>query len=293
MGLIKNIIKDYLVPPGYLKLIRKKEAVNMEAKFDNKLFEENLKFKNLHQGERCFILASGPSIRTQDLKKLQNELCIAVSHFHLHDDIRIIRPQYHVLAPQHAPFNFNDSSKYFIDFKEQYKDINPHIFLGLTNYAYNYFELLKHKPNLVVPHLHYLNYAALLSIDENNYLNDEIWDITKDLFGQRTVIYGAIQLAVYMGVKQIYLLGADHDYLNDTKRTTNHHFYKEEKGISDKEHLSDFSSEKWFYEYYMRWKQYRLMNEYCVSKGVQIFNATNGGMLDVFERVSYESLWQH
>jgi len=58
MGLIKNIIKDYLVPPGYLKLIRKKEAVNMEAKFDNKLFEDNLKFKNLHQGERCFILAS-------------------------------------------------------------------------------------------------------------------------------------------------------------------------------------------------------------------------------------------
>jgi uncharacterized iron-regulated protein len=34
----------------------------------------------------------------------------------------------------------------------------------------------------------------------------------------------------------------------------------------------------------MRWKDYRLMNEYAASKGVKIINATNGGLLDVFER---------
>ena len=78
----------------------------------------------------------------------------------------------------------------------------------------------------------------------------------------------------------------------DIKRITNHHFYEESQGISDVEHLRQFTSEKWFEEYYFRWKQYRLMKEYLNHKGVFIYNATRGGMLDVFPRVVYEDLFR-
>jgi hypothetical protein len=288
---IKELIKS-LIPPLVLIIKNKtfpaKVVVSTASKPLESGFEElcknNEKFRNKHFGERVFILASGPSIKTQNLKPLENETCIAVSHFHLHEDIHTINPRYHVLAPQHPPFNFNDSSKYFRDFIKAYPDNQTSIFLGINHYKYNYLQLLKEHPELKRPIFYYLDYSAGMQLDEQNHLLDDSWDITKSPFAMRTVIYGAIQLAIFMGFKQIILLGCDHDYLNDINRTTNHHFYQEEKGISDKSHLEQFTREKWFFEYYMRWKDYRLMNEYAASKGVKIINATNGGLLDVFER---------
>lgn len=280
-----------LIPPIALRI--KRYVFNKPQEFKSHfktLTQNNIDFKNIHNGKRVFILASGPSIKTQDLKQLQYETCIAVSHFHLHDDIKIIKPKYHILAPQHTPFNFNDSSKYFVDFKKSYSTNDTHIFLGLNNYEYNYIELLKTYPELEMQNLHYLDYSQSLNLDEANFNDDSIWDITKSLFGMRTVIYGAIQVAYYMGFKEIYLLGCDHDYLNDISRTSNHHFYKEEKGISDKNHLEQFTREKWFFEYYMRWKQYRLINMYLNSHGVKLYNATKGGMLDVFEKIEFTDI---
>ena len=119
---IKSIIKEF-IPPIILKAKRK--IFNITDSYKPKyahLVKDNIKFKNIHKGKRVFILASGPSIKTQNLKPLENEYCIAVSHFHLHEDIQIIKPQYHVLAPQHPPFTFDDSSKYFLDFKKAYNN---------------------------------------------------------------------------------------------------------------------------------------------------------------------------
>jgi len=196
-----------------------------------------------------------------------------------------------VLAPQHPPFNFYDSSKYFDDFSIAYKNIDVDYFLGVNYYEYSYINLLKEKQQYNHSRIHYLNYEKPIVLDENNYMNDNVWDISKNnIFSMRTVVYGAIQVAIYMGFSRIYLLGCDHDYLNDISRTSNHHFYKEEKGISDIQHLSEFTRERWFLEYYMRWKQYRLMKEYAETKNIEIINATAGGMLDVFKRVKLENI---
>jgi hypothetical protein len=93
-----------------------------------------------------------------------------------------------------------------------------------------------------------------------------------------------------MGCAEIILLGCDHDYLSDLSRANNH-FYKESDGnAADKDHLKEFTTERWFLEYHERWRDYRLMNSYCSLKGVKILNATDGGMLDVFPRVSLESV---
>lgn len=252
--------------------------------------KKNVKFRQRHAGERVFILASGPSIGTQDLSSLKNELCIAVSHFHLHDEIQIIKPQYHILAPQHAPFTSEDIVRLFRDFKASYKAERTQIFLGLNSYKYNYLNVLAQFPEYNDREYQYIDYSRTIHLTEDNVGLDETWDICGHPFSMRTVIYGAIQLAVYMGCREIVLLGCDHDYLYDLKRVTNHHFYAEEKGISDKEHLSQFNSEKWFYEYYMRWMQYRLMRDHLATRGIAIINSTNGGMLDVFERVPFEKM---
>lgn len=254
--------------------------------------KKNSIFKNKHQGERCFILATGPSVNKQDLSILKGELCFAVSHFFLHKDIKIIAPKYHILAPYHYPFDFQTLEKVFSGFNSHYsKDVT--YFFGYRPYDYSIYDFLQTKPQYKRENSYYINYSNSQALDRNNYLNSEVWNICYSPFEIRTVIYSAIQTAIYMGCKEIYLIGCDHDYLNDTTRVTNHHFYKEEDGVSDAEHLKSFSTEKWFEEYYFRWKQYRLMKEFANLNNIKIFNATQGGMLDVFPRVKLSTLFKN
>ncbi|GJD21806.1 hypothetical protein RIVM261_067620 [Rivularia sp. IAM M-261] len=296
----KQLLKSiayWTLPPGiqnnlpgiYRRTIKKLTNINLAEV--EMLAKKNSLLKNKHHGERCFILATGPSIKEQDLSLLKGEICIGVSHFFLHKDIKIIRPQYHVLAPYHYPFNFDTLTKVFDGLNEHYsEDVN--YFFGHTHYEYSIFNFLKENPQVRKKNTYFINYCYSQVLNEHNYKNNNIWNICNSPFAIRTVIYIAIQIALYMGCKQIYLLGCDHDYLNDTNRVTNHHFYKEEDGISDAEHLSYFTTERWFEEYYLRWHQYRLMREYAELKGCQIFNATKGGMLDVFRRVDLSKLLQ-
>lgn len=296
---LKSILKSvsyWTLPPGIensLRSIYSNQFVSRnfdkEKYIVKKLSERNSKFKNVHDGERCFILATGPSIKTQDLRCLQDELCIAVSQFFFHEDIKIISPKYHVLAPSHHPFDFNDLKKIFDGFVESYGE-SVTSFLGYIPYIYSNYQFLENHPQYKSNNQYFINYSKSQPLGEMNQYDDKSWDISKNPFGVRTVIYSAIQIAIYMGCKEIYLIGCDHDYLNDTSRVTNHHFYKEEKGISDAEHLNSFTTERWFKEYYFRWKQYRLMKEYSQSIGCQIFNATEGGMLDVFPMVKIAEL---
>jgi hypothetical protein len=292
---IKDFLYNYIVPPGIVRLSHKltktkKETQKTISNIDD-LFAKNKKFKNMHQGERCFILATGPSIKSQNLTILEKELTISVGSFFLHDEINKIKPSYHVLAPCHPPFDFNTLNKIFLGFKNSFKQTKePHVFMGINNYEFSYKEFLAKNEELNPKSNSFVNFEGSKELNENNYNEDEIWDLSKTPFSLRTVIYLGIQLAVYMGCREIYLLGCDHDYISDTSRTTNHHFYADDKSYSDKEHLDSFSTENWFLEYYMRWKHYRLMKEYCIKKGIKIYNSTDGGLLDVFKRKSLEKI---
>jgi hypothetical protein len=127
-------------------------------------------------------------------------------------------------------------------------------------------------------------------LTEQNYNSVDIWDLEKKPFGIRTVIFQAVQLAYHLGFNEIILLGCDHDYLLDLTKIESQHFYPEKEGFSDKETFN-LNLEQWFYTYYILWKEYRFIRTYMNEQNVQIFNATNGGMLDVFPRVKFESLF--
>jgi len=241
---------------------------------------------------RCFILASGPSILRQDLTLLKGEDVIAVSHVHRHSDISIIKPKYHVLAPFHSPFKFEDAKKYFDDFRRAYSPDAVEIFLGNAPYEYSFERFLETTDLYNEFKFKKIDYSNSSQLDESNYNDLSVWDLDARPFECRTVIYSAIQIAWKFGYKEVYLLGCDHDYILNLERVGNHRFYSDSAGISDKEHLAGFDLEKWFYEYYMRWKQYRLMKTFLNGHGVSIYNATEGGMLDIFPRVKYENLFE-
>ncbi len=290
MRLLKRIfiaVVYWFLPPGVENVLKNGVDIILSTgrgkERPSLSLRTNVLLRDKHKGERCFILATGPSIKDQDLSGLEGELCIAVSHFFLHKSIDKISPRYHVLAPYHPPFTFEELKKVFSGFEQSYSDEVTYVF-GHRPYEFSIYNFLQKYPEYAKEKSYFIDYSKSNPLVEDNYMLPSTWDLEKSPFEIRTVIYSAIQLATYMGCKEICLLGCDHDYLYDTKRVTNHHFYPEKEGVSDMEHLSSFSTERWFEEYYFRWKQYRLMGEYLRSIGCEIYNSTEGGMLDVFPR---------
>ena len=91
-----------------------------------------------------------------------------------------------------------------------------------------------------------------------------------------TITYSLIQLAVYMGFKEIYLLGVDCNY------STNQSNHFKDYGIVDP---GVSTASKKMISAYKEAKKYADRNE------VKIYNATRGGMLEVFERVNLDTLF--
>jgi hypothetical protein len=288
--MFRNILSKsakWVVPYSVVELLRRQartRRINRLIEFRSTHLD---RFRNKHLGERCFILATGPSIKSQDLSKLEGQLSIAVSFFYLHDQIHQIRPQYHLFAPNHDPFGFDLPEKYLSGVGKTYNWPSD-IFYGDTNYSYSISQYLAR--NKIGNEVNIIKYSNSEFLNEKNFRDNTVWDLAIRPFAMRTVIYGAIQLAVLMGVKEIVLLGCDHDYLSEVGRISNH-FYEENRGNEkDAEHLKKFDTERWFFEYYSRWRDYRLIKTYLEDQSIKILNATNGGMLDVFPRCSLESL---
>lgn len=115
----------------------------------------------------------------------------------------------------------------------------------------------------------------------------------------QNVISPSIMLAIYLGCTSIYLIGCDHSwwswdedmYEEEIKKHT--HFYKksnEERKINISSwNMYDFktlqqSIARQVYEY-------KSLKTYADKKGVKIYNATEGGNLEIFPRVKFHSLF--
>jgi hypothetical protein len=90
-----------------------------------------------------------------------------------------------------------------------------------------------------------------------------------------TITCSLIQIAVYMGFKEIYLLGCDGIYLKGQKN----HFV--ESGFVDKNAYTSFERAM---------VGYSEAKKYTESHDVKIYNSTRGGALEVFPRISLDEL---
>ncbi|MCI9535686.1 MAG: DUF115 domain-containing protein [Lachnospiraceae bacterium] len=220
------------------------------------------KFYNLHDGKRCFIVATGPSIRASDLDilKNKNEICISMNSIHHVFSQTDWRPDYYVIS----------------DFRvfDEYQDILnalPKEDKFLSDNSESFWKI-PHKNNVFRYHLHY------------EYCFDRLPKFSDD-FSMRnytgtTVTYTCMQLAAYMGFKEIYLLGVDFTYGGQEKNIEYNYFYKtddsEDKCRGFVKHVT---------------LAYKAAKQYADSHGIYIYNATRGGKLEIFPRADFDSLF--
>jgi hypothetical protein len=118
-------------------------------------------------------------------------------------------------------------------------------------------------------------------------------DLTRAVPAVCSVPVMCLMIALYMGFKNIYLLGVEHDSFRTRKYT---YFYeptvlagKTGSVTPDGTVTDDVCDE--LYTYYRLFNQYRAINRIARFRGVGVYNATAGGALEEFERVSFESLF--
>jgi hypothetical protein len=116
-------------------------------------------------------------------------------------------------------------------------------------------------------------------------------DVSSGLFWGSTVIYTMIQWAIYLGSKEIYLLGVDFsfDVPTDQKGKQEivsegevNHFHKDYRQVGEKWNKPNLDIQK---------ESFLTAKAYVDAHGIKIVNVTEGSKLDVFEKVDFLTLF--
>ncbi|OHA26503.1 MAG: hypothetical protein A3C06_02915 [Candidatus Taylorbacteria bacterium RIFCSPHIGHO2_02_FULL_46_13] len=238
----------------------------------------NAELKNKFLGKRCFILACGPSIKTQDLKKLEGEFCISVSNFFVHPDFKIIKPEYHVFSESHAPIT-KEQMKAWLEDAERHLPEGQKVMMSVHDRSLSQeFKLLK-KQRI---------YFYVFS--QSQISAESPIEYTKQIPLIQTVAHQAIYLALYSGAKEIYLVGCDHDWI--LHYGENRHFYAENESELTRTGLNQWGTDLGteFESYVRLWNIYKEIKRYATVREVLVMNATRGGLLDVFPRKNLDEV---
>ena len=140
------------------------------------------KFKDIHKGQRGWIVCTGPGLNLIDCSKFDNEILIGLNRAYLKEDLR---------------FNYMVA-------------INKYVFEHYGKDIANYPCKAKFGTGLVGlgPDCYSLRWGGKKFTFTG--------DITKPLWQGHTVTYSAMQIAYYMGFSEVYVIGMDHyfDYSN-------------------------------------------------------------------------------
>lgn len=245
----------YLRKIVYLLTIHPKEVKLENARKDSiDIRYENLKkFKNIYLGKRCFIVATGPSLVEEDYLKLKNEVTIGVNGLCLWFKEKKMETTYFVVSDDDVFKRIKTAlcevqkTEVFISERVSMTQEVPEQFYQFPVDIWNRFVLNEQEKRLS-------NDISICSYDEE------------------TVVFHAIQLAIYMGFKEIYLLGTDCNY-NQSKKYAIDHGKKADRYLGSK-----------------MISAYQVAKRYETNYDFKILNATRGGMLEVFPRVNLDDV---
>lgn len=292
---IDKIIKSYLghfintlkessrkiLPEFIINLIKKfpKDFVYFKSA---KLSKQNIKFKDIYKERRCFILCNGPSINKQDLVPLKDEIVFSVACGYYHKDYNKFRPRYHCVPNiiYSLLFNYDITIAWFKEMHQALGDAE--LFLETSQeYLVRRYNLFSgRKVNYLCMKKHFLEKS------------NKIIDISEIVLSPQSAAIMSLIVAMYMGFKEIYLIGTEHDaHITGVYKN----FYTQgllkglDYGVAFDGRITNLESTRQATKKLM--DQYMSLNNIAKNQGVAIYNATLGGALEVFPRVNLDEVF--
>ena len=246
--------------------------------------KKNVEMKDKYNNERIFILGSGSSILLYDLKVFSNECVMTQNSFHMHNDISDINPTFHCVVPY---YQTDKEHSIWVDYINDMKVRMPNsLFIwGLNTKSLidKYHEDLRDKS-------YYLRTRYNLLT-----LNKAKVNISKTIMNIPTVLTQCLTVAIYLGFKEIYLLGFDLDQICYTNDRAFGRFYGMSKITDTKfeedaeKNLDDETTDGW-YNWWLMNKQFFLIKDFADLNNISIVNGTKGGILSYFKREPIENI---
>ncbi len=277
--------------------IRSARITSEHWKKDLLLADNIQRFKGKHHGQRCFVMGNGPSLNKMDLSKLDGEILFGCNSIFLLFNRVNWRPTYYTCVDSRV---LPDRA---VEIDKMLRD-NPSIEAFFPTEIREYTGDLKRTlVRTLIPSGDGRNFTT-----EKRQSHDNLpfsmfsVDANKGLVQPFTVAITMLQLAVYMGFDEIYLIGCDTSYvipenvekegvtskgklglaLTSTENNDPNHFDPTYFGKGRKWH--DPQTDKMI-------EHYGFAKAVAESLDINILNATVGGNLEVFERVDFNNLF--
>jgi hypothetical protein len=240
-------------------------AWNRNSPFVSRNQDQLNAYRNVHTGERCFILANGPSLRKMDLSLLEGDITFGMNRIYLLADELGFSPTYFVSINELVLDQFHDEIK-----------------------------------ELTMPKFLNWNRRGLFDIKREDilYLRFKLgWkdrfstNLCQTLTSGGTVTYAALQIAYYMGFETVILIGLDHSF--QSKGIPNRSVVRDQENDQDHFHPNYFpKGSKWQPPDLLRSElAYQLARDAFEADGRKIMDATDGGKCRVFQKESFGSFF--
>lgn len=232
-------------------------------------------FKNIHGGKRCFIIGNGPSLSISDLELLKNEYTFGCNLIFQCFDKTDWRPTY---------YSFIDVNGIRTTFDTKEKLLNVLAECG-SAFVRGTSSLYQYRDDEDIKNLYYMNMVYSPSEEQFDFSDD----CAKQVYMGYTVTYTMIQLAVYMGFKEIYLIGIDHNFSKIINSDGTVHDGTINKANEHSNILGNYNLPNGT-EVYKLENSYLSAKKYAEGLGVKIYNSTRGGKLEIFERKDFDEV---
>ncbi|HCJ12166.1 MAG: hypothetical protein A2Y14_05815 [Verrucomicrobia bacterium GWF2_51_19] len=229
---------------------------------------------NKYAGKRAFIVATGPSLRIHDLDFLVDEVTLSCNKIFLAFDQTPWRPTFYSIADRLVAEELRHEVGAIPSIK---------IFTSVA------------RPFVNAPDILWLNDLPSPLIDGEPQIQFSS-DINDGIHGGYTVVYTLMQIAYYIGIRELYLIGLDFAFSlsKDTGQKTEYGETILQQSKEGNHFHPRYRTEN------SRWTAPRLDRQYEAFKlakhvfeddGRSIFNASRKTALDVFHRVSFDELF--
>lgn len=251
-------------------------------------------YKNKHQGERCFVLGNGPSLKTQDLTLLEHEFVFTVNQISRHKDFEKIKPTYHFWADP-IFFHLDLSKESDKELLEKMKSVNTSENHPVCFYEFEAYDMVKQTCLDKAIDIAYYKCGQPFQ----NVFDGEI-DMATCMPGFDTVVQYAIAAAIYMGFSEIYFLGCDSTSiltsvnirLNENLNNDYAYEVTQNENKRMRERVDKVSFEQELYSFYKVISDYKLLYKYCEQRGIKLYNCTPGGLVEGVPRKKFETLFE-
>lgn len=255
----------------------RREKQELEATRSSYVDEWLANAKNIHDGKRAFIIATGPSLNDLDLSKLKGEIAFGVNGTYMLDNVDLTYFAY-VSNWWHKDHlegirNVRCQRRFLpVEYQEELESSTP------TSWY-----------RKIIPPYH-SHYGIRLPIPRGFSHHPENY-----IHAGGTVIFVCLQLALYMGFKEVIIIGLDHSYAkSDGSKMPRSSTHLEVEG-DDRSHFNKSYFRKGssaHIDLNAMERGYTLADKAFRKEGKRIFNASSRSELKVFRRVPFDELWK-